>query len=130
MKADRGVLKYLSGLSPPQGHNCPGAKNKLMTFFLRCPWTFALVHWASRQKKNKANSGRQLEKNIREIRPPGPKKSQNRTLLLLSGGLDSLLAESCWRSRGWKFRAEQFESVFFEPARAIVAAEKLNWPLI
>ncbi|MBP6909711.1 MAG: tRNA 4-thiouridine(8) synthase ThiI [Candidatus Saccharicenans sp.] len=68
--------------------------------------------------------------NIREIRPPAPKKARARTLLLLSGGLDSLLAGKRLEEQGVEIVGLTFESVFFEPARAIVAAEKLNWPLI
>jgi len=68
--------------------------------------------------------------NIKEIRPPGPKKARARTLLLLSGGLDSLLAGKLLEEQGVEIAGLTFESVFFEPARAIVAAEKLNWPLI
>lgn len=51
MKADRVVKISLRALSGHKVIIVPGAKNQLVTFFLRCPWTFALVHRASRQKK-------------------------------------------------------------------------------
>ncbi|HRD01554.1 MAG TPA: tRNA 4-thiouridine(8) synthase ThiI [Candidatus Saccharicenans sp.] len=68
--------------------------------------------------------------NVKEIRPPGEKKSRVRTLLLLSGGLDSLLAGKVLEEQGVEIVGLTFESVFFEAARAIAAAEMLNWYLI
>ncbi|HRD01553.1 MAG TPA: SDR family oxidoreductase [Candidatus Saccharicenans sp.] len=51
MKAEDVVKISLRALSGHKVIIVPGTKNKLMTFFLRCPWTFALAHWAARQKK-------------------------------------------------------------------------------
>ena len=67
---------------------------------------------------------------IKEIRPPGQKKLRARTLLLLSGGLDSLLAGKVLEEQGVEIVGLSFESVFFGANRALAAAEKLNWPLI
>lgn len=67
---------------------------------------------------------------IKEIRLPGQKKSRARTLLLLSGGLDSLLAGKVLEEQGVEIVGLTFESVFFDASRAVVAAEKLSWPLI
>ncbi|MDD8020908.1 MAG: tRNA 4-thiouridine(8) synthase ThiI [Acidobacteriota bacterium] len=68
--------------------------------------------------------------NINEIRAPGEKKSRARTLLLLSGGLDSLLAGKVLEEQGVEIIGLTFASVFFEPVLAREAADRLNWPLI
>lgn len=38
----------------------PGSINKIITFFLRCPWTFNLIHRASRSKKIREMADRSL----------------------------------------------------------------------
>jgi tRNA U34 2-thiouridine synthase MnmA/TrmU len=67
---------------------------------------------------------------LKEIRPPGEKKGRARTLLLLSGGLDSILAGKILEEQGVEIVGLTFTSLFFGPKEAIKAAEEQGWPLI
>jgi len=68
---------------------------------------------------------------IREIFPPSNrKKSRLRALLLLSGGLDSLLAGRVLEEQGVEIIGVTFESPFFSAVRAIKEARKMGWPLV
>lgn len=68
---------------------------------------------------------------VREIFPPADeKKAPYRALLLLSGGLDSLLAGRVLEEQGIKIIAVTYESPFFSAARAMKEARKMNWPLV
>ncbi|MDD8020909.1 MAG: SDR family oxidoreductase [Acidobacteriota bacterium] len=51
MKAEDVVRISLRALSGHKVIIIPGMKNKLVASFLRCPLTFGLAHWGSRQKK-------------------------------------------------------------------------------
>lgn len=51
MKADRVVRISLRALARKKVIIIPGKRNKVLSFFLRCPLTFRLVSWAGRQKK-------------------------------------------------------------------------------
>ncbi|MBC7364471.1 MAG: tRNA 4-thiouridine(8) synthase ThiI [Candidatus Aminicenantes bacterium] len=67
---------------------------------------------------------------LKEIRRPGEKKARARTLLLLSGGLDSILAGKILEEQGVEIVGLTFSSLFFGPREAIRAAEEQDWPLI
>jgi len=54
---------------------------------------------------------------------------QNKTLLLLSGGLDSILAAKVLKSQGIKVTALSFKSYFFNVGAAQKAAKNLKIPL-
>lgn len=66
----------------------------------------------------------------REIFPPPPKREAVRALLLLSGGLDSLLAGCLLQDQGVEIIGLTFESPFFGAARAMWEACRMNWPLV
>jgi len=67
---------------------------------------------------------------IREIFPPSPKKETIRVLLLLSGGLDSVLAGCILQDQGLEIVGLTFESPFFGAERAVSEARRMNWPLV
>lgn len=67
---------------------------------------------------------------VKEVRKPEEKKSQARALLLLSGGLDSVLAGKVLEEQGVEVVAVTFRSLFFGPREAIKAAEEQGWPLL
>jgi len=67
---------------------------------------------------------------VKEYRKPEEKKSRVRALLLLSGGLDSILAGKVLEDQGVEIVALTFKSQFFGPREAIRAAEEQNWPLV
>lgn len=67
---------------------------------------------------------------IKEIRAPGEKKARARALLLLSGGLDSILAGKVLEEQGVEILAITYKSLFFGPKAAIRAAEEQGWPLL
>ena len=68
---------------------------------------------------------------VRELIPP-PKKDPRvtRCLLLLSGGLDSILAGKVLEEQGIEVVAVVFESPFFGSTAALRAARAARWPLI
>lgn len=61
---------------------------------------------------------------------PDKEPGKTRALLLLSGGLDSMLAGKVLEEQGIEIVAVSFESNFFGAGGAIKAAERLRWPLI
>lgn len=67
---------------------------------------------------------------IEEIRIPAEKKARARALLLLSGGLDSVLAGKVLEEQGVEVIGVIFRSLFFGPREAIRAAEEQGWPLL
>ena len=67
---------------------------------------------------------------LKEIRPPAEKKTRARALLLLSGGLDSILAGKILEEQGVEIVGLTFSSLFFGPREAIKTAEEQGWPLI
>ena len=67
---------------------------------------------------------------IIEIRKPGKKKKKARALLLLSGGLDSILAGKLLEEQGVEIVGLTFRSQFFGADEAVRVAEKLSWPLV
>jgi hypothetical protein len=82
-----------------------------MTFFPALPLDLCSGSLGFPPEKNKANSGWQLEMNIKEIRPHGSKKARARTLLLLSGGWTAAGWKAAGRAGGGDCRTD-FESVF------------------
>lgn len=67
---------------------------------------------------------------LKEVRPPAEKKARVRALLLLSGGLDSILAGKILEEQGIEIVGLSFSSLFFGAREAIRAAEEQNWPLV
>lgn len=67
---------------------------------------------------------------VKEVRKPEEKKGQARALLLLSGGLDSVLAGKVLEEQGVEIIGLTFKSQFFGPKEAIRAAEEQGWPLV
>ncbi|MGB9835600.1 MAG: tRNA 4-thiouridine(8) synthase ThiI [Candidatus Saccharicenans sp.] len=67
---------------------------------------------------------------LKEVRPPAEKKARARALLLLSGGLDSILAGKVLEEQGVEIVGLSFSSLFFGPREAVRAAEEHGWPLV
>ncbi|MDI6845502.1 MAG: SDR family oxidoreductase [Candidatus Saccharicenans sp.] len=57
MKADRVVRISLRTLGRNKVTVVPGAGNRLIAFFMRCPWTFAVMRWLSRSRKIRKMAG-------------------------------------------------------------------------
>lgn len=51
MRADRVVRVSLRALSGKKVIVIPGCRNRMISFLMRCPWTFSLVQWLSRRRK-------------------------------------------------------------------------------
>lgn len=67
---------------------------------------------------------------LKEVKSPAEKKARVRALLLLSGGLDSILAGKILEEQGIEIVGLSFSSLFFGPREAIRAAAEQGWPLI
>jgi tRNA U34 2-thiouridine synthase MnmA/TrmU len=67
---------------------------------------------------------------LKEIRPAAEKKARARALLLLSGGLDSVLAGKLLEEQEVEIVGLTFKSQFFGAEEAIRAAEEQDWPLV
>ncbi|MGC8893155.1 MAG: hypothetical protein ACP5P6_11240 [Candidatus Saccharicenans sp.] len=66
----------------------------------------------------------------KEIKPPGEKKARVRAILLLSGGLDSVLAGKILEEQGIEIVGLTFTSLFFGSREARKASEEQGWPLV
>lgn len=68
---------------------------------------------------------------LKQLIPPQPKKKGSvRTILLLSGGLDSILAGLLLQEQGIDILSLGFESPFFSALNAEKASRKQGWPLL
>lgn len=57
MKADRVVRISLRALGGRKVIVVPGLRNRLITFLMRCPWTFSLVQWLARRSWVRKRAG-------------------------------------------------------------------------
>jgi len=57
MRADRVVRVSLRALGRNKVIVIPGCQNRIISCLMRCPWTFGLVEWLSRQSKIRKLAG-------------------------------------------------------------------------
>jgi len=57
MKADRVVRISLRALGGNRVIVVPGLRNRIISFLMRCPWTFGLVQWLSRRSRIRKMAG-------------------------------------------------------------------------